>query len=441
MARSYRWLLPLALGSFAIVFALSSWSAGQPPPPPEGDEPPLPVFEVEATEPVLVKIGIPDFLGAAEHGRMGGGIARNDFTLMPGYRPVGPESIRHDVAAEGLNFNPASWRTLGVDGVIKAQVEASGDSLTLEMRFYRTSSPGAPAYQHTYQGPSTDLRRWVHEFDNEVLRVLTGKLGPFGTKLTFARRIGQGRKDVMCSHMDGYNVMRVSNGRGIAMLPAFGDDGHIFFTRLTNTGMFITRSATNGRRIISGNGLNMGPTVCNDKIFFVSSRDGNSEIYSSNLEGGNVRRLTNHPAIDVSPSCGPNNKLAFVSARHGTPQIWMMNQDGSQPVRLTFQGSHNQTPAFCRDPDVPLVAFTGRDMALDIFTVHTETHEIRRLTEGQGNNKDPAFSPDCRIVAFVSDRRGAPGVYLSSTLGFSQHRVVEGEAETVRWAHRAAASR
>ncbi|MFM2421336.1 MAG: hypothetical protein RL385_6059, partial [Pseudomonadota bacterium] len=49
---------------------------------------------------------------------------------------------------------------------------------------------------------------------------------------------------------------------------------------------------------------------------------------------------------------------------------------------------------------------------------------------GQGTNKDPAFSPDCRMVAFASSRGG---VYVASPQGLNQIRVVSGAAETVRW--------
>ncbi len=52
----------------------------------------------------------------------------------------------------------------------------------------------------------------------------------------------------------------------------------------------------------------------------------------------------------------------------------------------------------------------------------------------QGDNKDPAFSPDCRLIAFSSNRRGSPGVYLSGQDGLDQNQVIDGVAETVRWA-------
>jgi TolB protein len=426
----------LTFAAAVAVLALSAVPAtGQR--QPTGDEPPLPsdvLLEVDAQESSVFRIGIPDLLGAAPHTSEGGGILRNDFTLMPGYTVVGPRALRHDVESEGLGVDRGAWSTHQVNAVIKGRVEEAGGRLRVEMRLFWFARGTAPALSQTYEGAPTELRTFMHDFGNEALRVVTGTLGPFGTKIAYAKRIGPGRKDVYCAHMDGHNQVRVSNGRGIAMLPSFDEQGHVWFTRLTETGMFITRSAMRGRRVIEGNGINMSPAVCDGRIFFASSRDGNSEIYSTALDGSDLRRLTNHPAIDVSPACVPGGRLAFVSARHGSPQIWMMDRDGANPRRITFRGTHNQTPAVCQHASRPLLAFTGRDEGtMDIFTVNYNTQEYTRVTQGQGLNKDPAFSPDCRILAFTSTRRGQPGVYLASPSGFNQHRVVEGEAETLDW--------
>ena len=78
------------------------------------------------------------------------------------------------------------------------------------------------------------------------------------------------------------------------------------------------------------------------------------------------------------------------------------------------------------------LAFTGRDAGMDIFTVDVATQQYTRLTQGQGVNKDPAFSPDCRMVAFYSSRGG---IFLSNPEGLNQNKVIDGEAETIRWAH------
>jgi Tol biopolymer transport system component len=112
----------------------------------------------------------------------------------------------------------------------------------------------------------------------------------------------------------------------------------------------------------------------------------------------------------------------------------MMNNDGTNVQRVTFRGNHNQTPVWCQDPEQPLIAFSGRDGKFDIFTVNVVTQEYKRLTQGQGDNKDPAFSPDCRLIAFASNRDGSAGVYLSGQDGVDQNLVIGGVAETVRWA-------
>jgi TolB protein len=47
-----------------------------------------------------------------------------------------------------------------------------------------------------------------------------------------------------------------------------------------------------------------------------------------------------------------------------------------------------------------------------------------------GVNKDPAWSPDCRMLAFYSTRGG---IFISSPEGLNQNMVIPGVAETLRW--------
>jgi TolB protein len=217
------------------------------------------------------------------------------------------------------------------------------------------------------------------------------------------------------------------------MLPAFGPGG-VWYSILTETGMFITNTRAEPAEspiIDAAEALNMGPSICGGRVYFTSTRDGNSEIYSSALDGTDVRRLTDHPGIDVSATCGgPGGLIAFVSNRHGSPQIFVMNSSGGALRRVTFRGSYNQTPAWCPDGSRNLLAFTGRSAGLDVFTVDIATQQYTRITQGMGVNKDPAWSPDCRMLAFYSTRGG---VYLSSPEGLNQNLVIPGVAETLRW--------
>lgn len=401
-----------------------------------GEEPALPddrvVIDIDAPERKVFRIGIENISGQpASVATLGADVLRNDFRIMPGYQVVGSEEI--DSAIAGREFQPGPWTMLGANGVTRGQVLRHGSGIEARFQFYPLPGSNKPALTRAYRGDPKQMRVWTHDFANHVLRVITGKLGPFGTKIAFGRRHGPGRKDVYAAGMDGHGLARVSSGKGVSMLPALSK-GIVWFTRMTTNGTLITNSKARGRRIIGGQGLHMAPAVCDGRVYFTSSRDGNSEIYSANLKGTDVRRLTRHRGIDVSPACGPGGKLAFVSNRHGSPQVFTMNRNGSNVRRVTFKGSYNQTPSWCRDSKTPIIAFSGRDRGgLDIFTVNLKTQQYTRVTQGTGENKDPAFSRDCRVVAFASTRRGAPGVYLASPEGFDQVRVIEGAAETVRW--------
>jgi TolB protein len=419
----------LALGALVFVaLPIQSQEA-----PAEASEP-LPergvVIEIDSPERSLYKIAVPNLRGAnTALGASGAEVLRNDLTLVSLFQVLDARSFLANLEQEGLNITPGPWSAVGAQGVIKGEIRGSGGSLEVEMRLYELARGTTATLTRTYRGGQGELRGFMHQFANEVLRQLTGTAGAFDSRLAFARRAGPGRKDVYVADWDGHDVGRVSDGNGVNMLPSFGPGG-IWYSKLTETGMFITHSNAGGRRIIDGDGLNMGPTVCNGRVYFTSTRDGNSEIYSASTSGGDVRRITRHPAIDVSPACGPGGNLAFVSTRHGSPQIFTMSADGSGVRRVTFRGEHNQTPSWCQRGDQNLLAFTGRSGGMDVFTVNVATGQYTRLTQGQGSNKDPAFSPDCRMVAFASSRGG---IFVSNPEGANQNQVIRGAAETLRW--------
>jgi TolB protein len=387
-----------------------------------------PVIDVTSPEQALYRIAVPDLQGGSGLNGQAAGVLRNDFALVSLFKVLDPSSFVAS-PAEGMTITPASWQSVGAQGVIKGTITQTGGNIAVSMAFFEIARGTAPTLKKTYNGTPAELRNFMHSFANEVVKLLTGEAAVFGTRLTFARREGPGRKDVFTSDFDGANLSRVSSGRGVSMLPSFGPGG-IWYSVLTPDGMFITRAGTKDQPLIRGNGLNMGVSACGTRMVFSSTRDGNSEIYSANPDGSDVRRLTNDPGIDVSPHCGPDGRIAFVSNRHGTPQIWMMDASGAGQKRVTYKGEYNQTPAWCGDAKKPLIAFTGRDANMDVFTVNINTGEYTRITQGQGTNKDPAFSPDCRMVAFASSRGG---IYLANPKGLNQIRVVSGAAETVRW--------
>jgi TolB protein len=423
---------------FVAAFAFPSFGSSQlfpdaPDLPPDEQLPSQRPIEgdIHAPERVSYRIAVAGFGGSEPLAQQATEVMRNDLKYSSCCQVIDSRSFPRGAEQEGLGVRRAAWTGIGAQAVVKGEVRANGDQVSVELRLYEVGQTDQASLTRTYSGRAAELRTFVHRFGNDVLAQLFQRPGAFDTQIAFARRIGPGRKDVMLADYDGAGARRLSSGQGVAMLPSFGQRS-VWFSRLLPSGMYITNSGANDRQIVRSEGLNMGVSVCRGRIYFTSTRDGNSEIYSSALDGTRVRRLTNDPAIDVSPNCGPDGRVAFVSNRHGGPQVFVMNQSGGEVQRVTFRGYHNQTPSWCPDPSKPLLAFTGRDQSLDIFTVNLNTQQYTRITQAQGVNKDPAFSPDCRMIAFHSSRRGG-GIYLSNPSGFNQNLVLEGHAETIDW--------
>ena len=63
-----------------------------------------------------------------------------------------------------------------------------------------------------------------------------------------------------------------------------------------------------------------------------------NELWSTAIDQtGEIKRLTNHPAIDSQPRFSPNGKqIAFISNRSGSNQIYVMPAEGGMPQQKTF---------------------------------------------------------------------------------------------------------
>jgi Tol biopolymer transport system component len=147
------------------------------------------------------------------------------------------------------------------------------------------------------------------------------------------------------------------------------------------------------------------------KIAFVSSRDGNWEIYSANANGSGITRLTNDPASDDEPTWSPDGRnIAFTSDRNGSREIFVMNADGSNVVQRTFSSSDVENPAW--SPDGSKIAYAAlSDGSHNIWVVSPTSGSPTLLLAKPGYDAQPAWSPDGARVALVSDWAAYDFVY------------------------------
>jgi TolB protein len=154
------------------------------------------------------------------------------------------------------------------------------------------------------------------------------------------------------------------------------------------------------------------------RIAFVLEGRGSKEIYLVDSDGENVQRVTSDGSTALSPSWSPDgSRIAYTSFRSGRALLYERDLRTGRDRVLSERAGINITPAYSPD---------GRTIAMGV-TVDGNT-EIGTFDLGQNccfqartqgrrfDSLSPTFSPDGRQIAFVSNRLGAPHIFLM-TLG------------------------
>ena len=148
-------------------------------------------------------------------------------------------------------------------------------------------------------------------------------------------------------------------------------------------------------------------------LAFVGERNGDFDIYTIPVSGGEETRLTTAKGLDDGPEYSPDGKhIYFNSERTGHMQIWRMKPDGSEQEQVFYDDLNNWFPHI--SPDGQWMVFLTYDASV---TGHPENKDVMlrlmsladkkitvlaKLFGGQGTINVPSWSPGSRRVAFVS---------------------------------------
>jgi TolB protein len=183
--------------------------------------------------------------------------------------------------------------------------------------------------------------------------------------------------------------------------------------------------------------------VARTKLAFVSDRNAVAvagtvenrqvkEIYVSDYDGANQRRVTVSRQLNITPAWSPDARALAYTTYRPNPDIF---------VSLIYQGvlqnptksvGTNYLPVF--SPDGKQIAFmSGRDGNPEIYVMNVDGSNLRRLTNHPAEDGSPTWSPSGSQIAFTSGRTGKPQVYIMNVAdGSGVQRVTLNESEADR---------
>lgn len=159
-----------------------------------------------------------------------------------------------------------------------------------------------------------------------------------------------------------------------------------------------------------GQGWNDKPKFSPDGrwITFVSGNAGGQEVFKIPSSGGEPIRLTNTGRWADSPAFSPGgDAIAFVSNEAGNNDLWIMDVEGKDRMQVTTHGGSDYTVAWTPDGE-GLLWSSDRGGDADIWHYDIASEAKTQLNEDPGADFSPTPSPDGALIAFVSNRQETP---------------------------------
>ncbi len=238
--------------------------------------------------------------------------------------------------------------------------------------------------------------------------------------------------------LGGGAPVMVTEPRGRARNPSWSPDGRWFVAESDAQGFSDVvrqepRAGAEVTRLATAREGNFEPSVSPDgtQVAFVSSREGDPEIYVMKADGSDVRRLTAFHKEDMAPKWSPDGKwISFLSDREGRTRVFVVKPDGTGLRAVSGSATSGEEREPVWSPDGQKLAFVARTKAetqgkVRIWVAGMEGGEPVALTDGKSVEDQPAWSPDGKYLVFASERTGDVELFLMRADGSGQTQLTK----------------
>lgn len=179
------------------------------------------------------------------------------------------------------------------------------------------------------------------------------------------------------------------------------------------------------------NASDFNPMWVGNKIYFLSARAEPISLYVYDLGTKKVSEVVQNSGMDImSASAGPG---AIVYEQFGSLHLYDLKSGHEHEVHVTIAGDFPQVrPHFEKVAEHVLnsgISPTGARALFEahgeILTVPAEHGSIRNITNSPGAaDRDPAWSPDGKWIAYFSDRSGVYALHIKNQDGMGPTRSI-----------------
>ena len=179
------------------------------------------------------------------------------------------------------------------------------------------------------------------------------------------------------------------------------------------------------------NSNDFNPMWVGDKIYFLSDRGGPVSIYSYDTRTKRVEQALKNTGLDVKSAAAGDGRIVY--EQFGSLHSLDLGSGRSTEIPVRVAGDlPSVRPRFARvapmlrnpslSPSGARALFEARG---EILTVPAEKGDARNLTNTSGvAERDPAWSPDGKWVAYFSDESGEYALHLRAQSGMGEVKKI-----------------